>query len=689
MNEAPHTNKLARETSPYLLQHAHNPVDWHAWDAEALARAKAEDKPVLLSIGYSACHWCHVMAHESFEDADTAALMNQLFVSVKVDREERPDLDRIFQLAHQLLAQRGGGWPLTVFLTPEDLTPFFAGTYFPKDPRYGMPPFKEVLARVEQFYREHKQELAEQNLQLQEAFAQLDGGGAAPAAEALDAAPLGNAIGALLKSFDPRDGGFGRAPKFPHAADLELLLHMSAAQDLDQETRHTCRHMASLSLRRMAEGGIYDHLGGGFCRYSVDNSWSIPHFEKMLYDNGPLLGLYAQAWRLTGDGLFRRTADETAAWVMGEMQSATGGYHSSLDADSEGHEGKYYVWDREEVRGLVEEKEFTAFAARYGLDDPPNFEERWHLRIALDTARKFPAPRLDAATEALLDSARDALLHERAKRVRPGLDDKVLTAWNGLMIRGMAAAGRLLHRQEYIDSAKRAADFIRAELWKEGRLYACWRAGEARLPAYLDDHAFLLAGLLELLQAEWDSSQLAWARQIADALLQRFEDKGRGGFWFTADDRPTPLFRPKSFSDDAMASGNAVAARVLISLGHLCAEPRYIDAAERSLRAAFPALQEYPVSHASMLLALEDMLTPPTMVVLRGKHDSLAEWREELLNQYDPRRLVLAIRSDARGLTGLLSRCLVRGEACAYVCRGTTCSLPVTTLAGLNLALSQ
>src|SRR5579859_5540567 len=249
MNEAPHTNRLAQETSPYLLQHAHNPVDWHAWNEEAFARAKAEDKPLLLSIGYAACHWCHVMAHESFEDADTAALMNQLFVNVKVDREERPDLDRIYQLAHQLLAQRGGGWPLTVFLTPDDLTPFFAGTYFPKEPRYGMPPFKEVLARVEQFYREHKQELAEQNLQLQDAFAQLDGGGDAPAAEALDAAPLGNAIGALLKSFDPRDGGFGRAPKFPHAADLELLLHLSAAQDLDQETRHTCRHMASLTLR--------------------------------------------------------------------------------------------------------------------------------------------------------------------------------------------------------------------------------------------------------------------------------------------------------------------------------------------------------------------------------------------------------------------------------------------------------
>ena len=688
MNEAQHTNKLAGETSPYLLQHAHNPVDWHAWNEAALALARTEDKPVLLSIGYAACHWCHVMAHESFEDADTAALMNRLFVNVKVDREERPDLDRIYQLAHQLLAQRGGGWPLTVFLTPDDLTPFFAGTYFPREPRYGMPPFKEVLTRVEQFYREHKQEIKDQKAQLQEAFASMDADDTT-ITEAMDAAPIGDALGALLKSFDPRDGGFGRAPKFPHTADLELLLHISVSPEVEQETRDTCRHMANLSLRRMAEGGIYDHLGGGFSRYAVDNAWSIPHFEKMLYDNGPLLLLYAQAFRLTGDGLFRRTADETAAWVMREMQSGKGGYYSSLDADSEGHEGKFYVWDRDEVKSLLDEAEFRAFAGRYGLDDPANFEGSWQLRIALDAARRVPPPRVPPATEVLLDAARAKLLQVRASRVHPGLDDKVLTAWNGLMIRGMAAAGRLLRREEYIDSAARATDFIRKHLWKDGRLYASWRAAEAKLPAYLDDHAFLLMGLLELLQAEWDSTRLAWARQIADAMLERFEDKERGGFWFTADDQPTPLFRPKTFSDESMPAGNALAARALISLGHLCAEPRYIDAAERTLRAAFPGMRQYPASHAAILLALEEMLAPPAMVVLRGEAEALVDWREELANQYDPRRLVLAIPADAKGLTGLLARCLPRGEACAYVCRGTTCSLPVTSIASLSMALTR
>ncbi len=685
MDAGAHTNKLIHETSPYLLQHAHNPVDWHPWDAAALARAKAEDKPILLSIGYAACHWCHVMAHESFEDPDTAEVMNRLYVNIKVDREERPDLDKVYQLAHQVIAQRGGGWPLTVFLAPGDLTPFFAGTYFPKEPRYGMPPFREVLTRVAEFYRERKSELAEQAAQLQEVFQRAAHQDDA-VAEELDLAPLGEALGALLKSFDPRDGGFGRSPKFPHPAELELLLHVSADPGVDRETRNTCSHMANLSLRRMAQGGIYDQLGGGFCRYAVDGSWTVPHFEKMLYDNGPLLGLYAQAWRLGGDGLFRRTAADTAAWVLREMQSPEGGYWSSLDADSEGHEGKFYVWDREEVKSLLEETEFAAFAAHYGLDDEANFEGKWNLRVSLDIARKFPPQRLDAATEALLDSARDKLFAARTARVRPGLDDKVLTAWNGLMIRGMAGAGRLLKREEYVDSAARAVEFLRKHLWKEGRLYASWR-GEAKLPAYLDDHAFLLAGLLELLQARWDSAWLAWARELAEALLRDFDDRERGGFWFTAADQETPLHRPKGYTDEATPSGNAVAARALVQLGHICAEPRYLDAAERTLKAAFSSVKAYPESHAAMLSALIHALEPPDMVVMRGEEHHLAPWREELLNHYDPRRLVLVIPPKAQ-VQGLLARCIPRGEACAYVCRGTTCSLPATTVESLARNLS-
>ncbi len=689
MGDGADTNRLGNETSPYLLQHAGNPVHWQPWDEAALGLAKAAGKPILLSIGYAACHWCHVMAHESFEDPDTAALMNRLYVNIKVDREERPDLDRIYQLAHQIIAQRGGGWPLTLLLSPDDLVPFFAGTYFPREPRYGMPSLREVLQRAADFYHDSKQDLAKQSAELIGVFQRAADEVSAGSAE-LDAEPIGTALGTLLKHFDPRDGGFGRAPKFPHTADIELLLNITASADVDQETRRTCRHMATLALRRMATGGIFDHLGGGFCRYSVDNSWSIPHFEKMLYDNGSLLFLYAQAWQLGGEGLFRQTADETAAWTMREMQGPEGGYYSSLDADSEGVEGKFYVWTRDEVRGLLSEEEFIAFAANYGLNDPPNFEEtHWHLRMTLDQARLVPPPRLDAATLELLGSSRVKLSAARAKRIRPGLDDKVLTAWNGLMIRGMASAGRLLSRPEYVDSAERAAGFVHKNLWHETRLYASWRGGQAKVPAFLDDHAFLLAGLLELLQSRWDGVWFAWAREIADALLEHFEDKERGGFWFTAADQVTPLHRPKSFSDESMPSGNGVAARALIELGHLSADPTYIDAGERALKAASGVMAEYPESHAAMLLALTGMLEPPTMVVLRGDHEALAEWRAELASRYDPRRLVLCIPEQARNLPGLLARCTPRGPACAYLCRGTTCSLPITSIESLSRALNE
>jgi uncharacterized protein YyaL (SSP411 family) len=686
MSDATQANRLGKETSPYLLQHAHNPVDWQPWDEAALERARAEDKPVLLSIGYAACHWCHVMAHESFEDPETAALMNKLFVNVKVDREERPDLDRIYQLAHQLLAQRGGGWPLTVFLAPGDLTPFFAGTYFPREARYGMPAFREVLNRAAEFYRDHKEELVKQNTELQGIFQRISEQ-AAPATDALDSTPIGAALGVLLNTFDPRDGGFGRAPKFPHAADLELLLQVAASPGIEQETRRTCRHMAALTLRRMAQGGINDQLGGGFCRYSVDNSWSIPHFEKMLYDTGLLLGVYAQAWRYTGDRSFRDVTGETADWVRREMQSADGGYYSSLDADSEGAEGTFYVWQRAEVQALLDEPEFAAFAERYGLDDPPNFEDRWHLRVNLDATRRVPPPRPDEETLALLRSARQKLLAARERRTRPGLDDKVLSAWNGLMIRGMALAGRLLDRPEYVESAAAAARFIRAHLWKDGRLQAVFRAGQVKHPGYLDDYAFLLSGLVELVQARWDTGTLAWCRQLADGLLEHFEDPERGGFWFTAADQTTPLHRPKSFSDESMPSGNGVAARALFTLGHLAAEPRYLEAAERALKCAFPLMNQYPESHAGMLLALQDALDAPTLVVLRGREAALVDWQAELAGNYDPRRLVLSIPPDAAGLGGLLARCLPRGEACAYICHGARCSLPVTSFASLARAL--
>ncbi len=684
MHDQTHTNHLIHETSPYLLQHAHNLVDWYGWNDEALAKARTENKSILLSIGYSACHWCHVMAHESFEDADTAALMNRLFVNIKVDREERPDLDRVYQLAHQVLAQRGGGWPLTVFLTSDDLTPFFAGTYFPREPRYGMPSFKEVLQRVAEFYRDKQDALRKQNASLQDMFKRIEAETSAPSDE-LNAAPLEAAYHVLSESFDPRFGGFGSTPKFPHPASLEFLLWKACDPKNDAETAKHCRQMLETTLTHMAEGGIYDQLGGGFCRYSVDEEWMIPHFEKMLYDNGPLLALYAQTAKFTGDKLYADIARQTADWVMKEMQSPRGGYYSSLDADSEGHEGKYHVWDKDEVRNLLSDSEYAVFAPHYGLDRPPNFEGHWHLHV--QTAIKDIAASLgrkEQDMESLLESARKKLLAERQKREPPGLDDKVLTAWNGLMIRGMAIAGQLLDEPRCIESAKRAVNFIRANLWKDERLLATWRDGQAKLPAYLDDYAFLLDGILEFLQARWDSELFGFASELADTLLEHFEDKQHGGFWFTADDQDTPLHRSKTFTDESLPAGNAIAAHALLRLGHLCAEPLYLDAAERTLKAAMPGMTRYPDAHAAMLLALQDALDPPAMVVLRGTERKLLEWRKALDRDFDPRKIVLAIPNDANNLTGLLAQCVPRGEVCAYICRGTQCSLPITEIDALS-----
>ncbi|HEX6550552.1 MAG TPA: thioredoxin domain-containing protein [Gammaproteobacteria bacterium] len=681
-------NHLAGETSPYLLQHVHNPVDWYPWNDAALSLAREQDKPILLSIGYSACHWCHVMAHESFEDPGTAALMNRLFVNIKVDREERPDLDRVYQLAHQILAQRGGGWPLTVFLSPDDLTPFFAGTYFPNTPRYDSPAFQDVLTRIAAFYREHKSELQQQNASLQEVFKRIQHESAGNPAE-LDATPLAAARQSLMESFDARHGGFGGAPKFPHPASLAFLLWQSLAPDADSETTTPCRDMLTTTLTSMAEGGIYDQLGGGFNRYSVDAQWMIPHFEKMLYDNGPLLALYAQAGKLNSDPFYIETAHGIARWAMHEMQAAEGGYWSSLDADSEGHEGKYYVWNRDEVRSLLNDAEYTVFAPRYGLDEPANFEAHWHLHIRAGTGELAASlGKSETEIRRLLDSGRNKLLAAREHRVRPGLDDKVLTAWNGLMIRGMALASRLLDEPQYLSSAQRATTFIRLHLWKHGRLFAAWRDGQAKVPAYLDDYAFLLEGVLELLQAQWSSELFEFARQLADTLLQEFEDRPSGGFWFTAADQPVPLHRSKTCTDESLPAGNAVAARALLTLGHLAAEPRYLDAAERAIKNAMPGMMRYPDAHAAMLLALENALKPPTLAILRGDQESLRAWRSALERKFDPRRIVLAIPVDAEGLTGLLAQCAPRGEICAYVCRGTECSLPITDPGELTRAVT-
>ena len=675
-------NRLAQETSPYLQQHAGNPVDWFPWGDEALRHAREQDKPILLSIGYSACHWCHVMAHESFEDAEVAAVMNRLFINIKVDREERPDLDQIYQTAHAMLTQRSGGWPLTLFLTP-DQTPFFGGTYFPKEARYNLPGFVQLLEQVAEIYRTRRKDTAQQNASLLQAFVAT-----LPSAEdhqvSFGRAPLDDACSESRQAFDPVYGGFGGAPKFPQPAGLEFLLRHTARGG-DQNARNMTLH----TLRNMAGGGIHDQLGGGFCRYSVDERWAIPHFEKMLYDNGPLLALYADAHVLTGEASFRRVAHGIAGWAMREMQSPQGGFYSSLDADSEHEEGKFYVWTPEQVASLLSAEEYAVAAAHYGLGQPPNFENRqWNLLVAqpLDTiaqARHLPPEQ----AEQLLASAKQKLFAAREKRVRPGRDEKILVSWNALMIKGMAHAGRMLDEPAWVVSAQRAADFIRTTMWRDDRLLATCKDGKAHLNAYLDDYAFMLDALLELLQAEFRPADLEFARALADVLLEQFEDKQQGGFFFTSHDHEKLIHRPKPGHDNATPSGNGIAAFALQRLGHLLGEPRYLEAAARTLKLYYPPLAQQPAGFMSMLMALQEYLAPPQIVILRSAPGASAAWRRKLLQHYWPGTLILALEGECAGLPETMAKPLSQGVS-AWICQGVTC-LPVITDCAELLAVCQ
>lgn len=681
----PSSNHLSGETSPYLLQHANNPVDWYPWGEEALRRAQAEDKPILLSIGYSACHWCHVMAHESFEDPDIAAQMNELFINIKVDREERPDLDRIYQQAHALLTGRPGGWPLTVFLTPDDRTPFFAGTYFPREARYGLPGFSDVLQRIAELYRTRRADIDAQNASLRQALENIER--EAQSQTELSASLLDQARTEIARLFDSVHGGFGHAPKFPHPPMMEFLLrHWAATGKQDAKALH----MAVFTLERMAEGGIYDHLGGGFARYSVDDKWMIPHFEKMLYDNGPLLALYAEAYAATGSPLFLRVAEQTASWVMREMQAPKGGYYSAIDADSEGEEGRFYVWTRDQVREVVGEDEYPLVAARFGLDRPANFEGRWHLYGAIAESDLAATTGLDEKViHDPLEHARSRLFARRELRIPPGKDDKVLTAWNALMIRGMAVAARQIGRPEWGESAERALDFIRATLWRNGRLFASWREGQAHLPAYLDDYAFLLDAILELLTLRWRSSDLEFAIEIAEVMLEHFQDHEYGGFFFTADDHERLLQRPKPLADESLPTGNGVAAFSLARLGHLLAETRYLDAAHSTLQAASGAIEHAPSSHCTLLKALQESLQPPELLILRGSAKDLEAWYEATAD-FAPQRLTLAIPSEAGELpAGLADKKAPAKGVYAYICQGTHCEPPIADLEVLCARLAS
>ncbi len=671
-------NRLATETSPYLRQHASNPVDWWPWCEAAFDTARRDRKPVLLSIGYAACHWCHVMAHESFEDDATARVMNELYVNIKVDREERPDLDKVYQLAHQSLARRGGGWPLTMFLTADDRLPFFAGTYFPKSPRHGLPSFTQVLHGVRRWHDEKPDDMRAQNASLARFLAEQDADDAH--ADALDATPIAHALERIAANFDADNGGHLGAPKFPHAGELELLLRQR--HDAQSESAAA---MARLTLEHIAARGLDDHVGGGFFRYCVDAEWRIPHFEKMLYDNAQLLPLLAVAGaRFDHAGLARATHD-CAHWLAHEMIAPGGGFFSSLDADSEGEEGRYYVWQRDEIRARLDADEYAVAEHRFGLDQPPNFEHHaWHLcEVAtLDETAAALGITPDTA-QSRWRSARAKLAIARAQRPRPALDDKILTAWNALLIAGAARALRVqADLGELRGPIENALDFLHENLWRDGRLYASHARGETKFPAYLDDHAFLLDALLAMLQLRWNRRDLDWAIALADVLLDHFEDRERGGFWFTAHDAEALPQRPKPWMDESLPSGNGIAARALLALGHLLGDTRYLDAAERTLRAAWPTLSAFPHACCTLLQALDEFLQPRTRIVLRADAAEAARWHESLATWADAD--LYRIPPDAGSLPGILAVQAHHGGGTTWICHGTQCLPPVSDPQGLS-----
>lgn len=681
------SNKLASETSPYLLQHADNPVEWYPWGEQALTLAKQQNKPILLSIGYSACHWCHVMAHESFEDTETAAVMNEHFINIKVDREERPDIDQIYQTAHSMLSNKSGGWPLTVFLTP-DQEPYFTGTYFPKTARYQLPGFADLIPRVAAYYHERKEDVAHQNAQLANALATT-----IPTANhtvSANATTVQLAFEQLRNSFDFEHGGFGTAPKFPNPADITLLLHQAKAGNKEAEA------MALQMLSAMAAGGIYDQIGGGFCRYSVDERWNIPHFEKMLYDNGQLLSLYAEGWQVSKNPVeiarYAQVIEETITWLQREMLSTSGktkgAIYCSLDADSpdaHGHnaEGVFYIWQVPEVKALLTPEEFVVASQSFGFDRGPNFEDphsntqAWHTYLAVTP---------DAEDQALLNSARTKLFTARDQRPRPGLDDKILASWNALAIKGLAKAGAVFDRSDWIAMAQDAIDFIRNHLWVKNeagqyQLLATAKGDKVHLNAYLDDHAFLLDALVELMQTAYREVDMQFAEDIAEALLENFEAED-GGFYFTSHHHEQLIHRSKQGYDNATPNGNGIAAVALQRFGHILGEPRYLQSAERTLQAFDSVIKRNPAACASLTHALNEYLTPPTMVIIRGSAHQLKKWRDEIRQINYPHHLFFYLDETVKNLPVTLQRNLP-DNVNAWVCKGVVCSQSIDNLRDL------
>jgi uncharacterized protein YyaL (SSP411 family) len=672
--EHKHTNHLINETSPYLLQHAHNPVDWYPWSDEAFQKAKSENRPILLSIGYSACHWCHVMERESFEDEKIAALMNDLFVNIKVDREERPDLDEIYMNAVQMLTGRGG-WPMTVFVTPEG-KPFYGGTYFPPEDRYGVPGFPKILQGVANAYREKPQDVERSVEQILAALQRMSL--STESQQPFSSDIIGQSAEQLAQAYDTDHGGLGKAPKFPNVGVYELFLrhyhHSKGSRFLEMVT-HT--------LTKMAQGGIYDHLGGGFHRYSVDEKWLVPHFEKMLYDNAQLVRIYAQVYCVTGEPLFKQVVDETMNYLMREVLHTEGGFYSTQDADSEGEEGKFFVWTEAEISQILGEESSEIFCRIYDVSEEGNFEEKniLHPILTLEQASKFFRRDLKEI-ESLVSDAKRKLFQEREKRPKPFRDEKILTSWNGLMLSGLAEAIKISPHPSYLEAADRTVDFIFTKMFREGHLLHTYKSGTGKILGYLDDYAFLAAGLLDLFEATVNRVHLDRALELAEIMLHEFWDDAGGGFFYTGRSHERLIAQSKPIFDGSIPSGNAVATQVLLRLYHYRGKEDYLKRAERILRAYYNAMENQPFGFAHMLAALDFYLQKPKEVVLVGdkKDPETAELLTKIHSLYLPNMtLQLANPDDSlEQVSSLLAgKKQFAGKPTVYVCHNFTCSRPV------------
>jgi len=676
--QAKFTNRLIDETSPYLVQHAHNPVDWYPWADAAFQRAKAEDRPVLLSIGYSACHWCHVMAHESFEDEATARLMNDNFINIKVDMEERPDVDQIYMAFVQLTTGRGG-WPMTVFLTP-DKVPFFGGTYYPPTPRYGMPSFQQILISISDAYRDRREEIlnsANDILGELRRVTIVDGSSAGFSADVLD-----TAFESFSRSFDGKNGGFGGAPKFPPSMSMEFLLRY-----WKRTGNERALEMVDKTAREMAQGGIYDQLGGGFHRYSVDAVWLVPHFEKMLYDNAQLIRVYLHLYQITKDEFFKQIAVETLDYVKREMLDQRGGFYSSQDADSEGEEGKFFVWTPQEVEAILGESDAQVFNFFYDVSDDGNFEGKNILNVQFTIEAAAKALKKTAGEiKDILARSRRKLFDEREKRIKPHRDEKILTGWNGLMLAAFAEAGAVLQSDEYLAIAKTNADFLLTELQRDGRLFRTWKGGQAKLDAYLEDYANLADGLLELYQAGGGMKYLTEAVRLAEVMVDEFWDKESGGFYFTSHDHEELIVRNKDFTDNATPSGNSAAADVLIRLSKIVSDEKYSRYATKILGIAAKQATRYPQGFGRALSTMEFAIGATKEIVIFGDDDR--RMLKTVYDQYVPNKVVITAENGGdTNLSLVEGRAAIDGRATAYVCENNVCQRPVTDVEELRQLL--